>query len=62
MLHEIFRLVTFSLHVTRDLVDNNNVALLIVQFALQRNSDQPEDGSKLDPKHAVERSNVRTSY
>jgi len=33
------------LYATRDLIDNNNIALLIVWFAWQRKSDQPEDGS-----------------
>jgi len=28
----------------------------------KENSNQPEDGSELEPKHVVERSNVRTSY
>jgi hypothetical protein len=32
------------MYVTQDLVDNNNTALLILWFALQGKSDQPEDG------------------
>jgi hypothetical protein len=32
------------LYVTRDLVDNNNIALLIVGLPYKEKSDQPEDG------------------
>jgi len=49
------------LYVTWDLVDNNNTALLIVWFALQRKSDQPEDGLWEGLKHVADRSYVRTS-
>jgi hypothetical protein len=38
------------------------LAMLIVWLALRRKSDQPEDGSWLEPKHVVERGKVRTSY
>jgi len=34
--------------------------MLIVWFTLPRKSYQPEDGSQLQPKHVVKRSNVRT--
>ena len=41
----------------RDLVDNNNIALLIVWFALQRKNDQPEDdpwkGRNMSLKEAI---------
>jgi len=47
----------------QDLAGNNNnsIAKCVVYLAKGK-SDQPEDGSYLEPKHVVERSNVRTSY
>jgi len=44
--------------VIRDLVGNNNNRIANCVFHLTKKSNQPEDGSQLEPKH-VERNNVR---
>ena len=47
---------------TQDLEGNNNNSIANCVFYLTKKSNQPEDGSKLEPKHVVERSNVRNTF
>jgi len=46
------------LYVIRDLVGNNNISIANCIFYLARQSNQTENGSKLETKHVVERNNV----
>ena len=48
------------LYVTRDLVGNKNNSIANCIFYLTKKSNQPEDGSQLEPKH-VERNDVRNT-
>jgi len=58
----IFRLITlYFVVVIDDIVDNNNIALMIVWFALQRKEWSTWRWPLEGPKHVVERSNERTS-
>jgi hypothetical protein len=45
----------------RYLVGNNNNGIVNCIFYLTKESNQPEDGSLLEPKHVVERNNVRNT-
>ena len=47
--------------VIRDLVSNNNNSIVNCIFYLTNKSNQPEDGSLLQPKHVVERNNLRNT-
>jgi len=49
------------LYVIRDLVGNNNNSIANCMFYLTKKSNQPEDGSYLEPKHVVEQSNIRNT-
>jgi len=49
------------LYVTGDLVGNNNNSIANCIFYLTKKSNQPEDGSLLEPKHVAERNNVRNT-
>jgi hypothetical protein len=44
-------------NVIRNLVGKNNNSIANYIFYLTKKSDQSEDGSKLEPKHVVERNN-----
>ena len=47
--------------VIQDLVGNNNNSIANCIFCLTKKSNQPQDGSQLQPKHVVERNNVRNT-
>jgi hypothetical protein len=49
------------LYVIRDPVGNNKNSIANCIFYLTKKSNQPEDGSQLEPKHVVERNNVRNT-
>ena len=44
----------------RDLVGDNKIANCV--FYLTKKSNQPEDGSQLEPKHVVDRNNIRMHF
>ena len=43
------------LYAIRDLVGNSNNSTVNCIFYLTKKSNQPEDGSKLEPKHVVDK-------
>ena len=45
----------------RDLVGNNKNSIANCIFYLTKKGNQPEDDSYLEPKHVVERSDVRNT-
>jgi hypothetical protein len=47
------------LYVIRDLAGNNSNSIGNCVLYLTKKSNQPEDGSYLEPKYVVERNNVR---
>jgi len=49
------------IYVIQDLVGNNNNNIANCIFYLTEKSDQAEDGLQLEPKHVVERNNVRNT-
>jgi hypothetical protein len=54
-------MLKFVIYVIRDLVGNNNNSTADCIFYLTKKSNQPEDGSLLEPKNVVERNNVRNT-
>ena len=50
-----------NVYVIQDLVGNNNNSIANCIFCLTKKSNQPEDDSQLQPKHVVERNNVRNT-
>jgi len=49
------------LYVIQDLVGNNNNNIANCIFYLTKKSNEPEDGSLLEPKHVTERDTVRNT-
>jgi len=54
-------LILKFLYVIRDLVGNKNNSIANCILYLIKKSNQPEDGSQLEPKYVVERNNVRNT-
>ena len=48
-------------YVIRDIVGNNNSSIANCILYLTKKSNQPEDGTQLEPKHVAERNNVRNT-